>query len=109
MATPASFAKYFRASVLPGVRQDCKYRGLMIACGDESFAEAHRDITARAWRLGGCYISVGLFDELADAIAEWLLASIDETMPAWHAAEVQADRAAIELHRYFREWEATRP
>src|SRR6201993_3761712 len=115
------FAAHYRSAVGPRLRQACRFRGLMVACGD-SYADAIATVTEEAWRLGGGRLPTRLWDpdapnskgdgstgawinawdRLCAQLDAWLLESIEAVLPEWDAATALAERVAIDVGRCIR-------
>lgn len=71
-----SFADDFRREVMPRLRHAAKLNGLFVACGLESFTEAHTAIHTEACYLGAGFLSEQIYDDLSEWITSTLLAEI---------------------------------
>ena len=100
------FPAHYRSVVGRRLRQACRFRGIAVACGDESYAAACMEITAEAWRLGGSRLPRDLWNALEDQIEDWVMESVEAAIPECDASAALATKVAIDVARYFRAWEA---
>ena len=99
------FAAHYRATVGPRLRQACRFRGFMVACGD-SYGAAVAIVAAEAWRLGGDHLPRALWNDLERQIEMWVAESVEAALPECDAGTALATKVAIDVARYFRAWEA---
>ena len=100
------FPNHYRAIIGPRIRQAAIWRGVLVACGDETYGEAVSEVWWEAWRLGASRLPQRLADDLCSCIGDWICESVEAALPACDEANKRATRVSVELGRYFRAWEA---
>lgn len=95
-----TFAANFRTIVGPRLRAQCRFRGLMIALGDDRLTDAAAEIMGYAARMGAVHLPPDVLEKLPDQIAEWLLEAVDEALPLVEAQERLATRVAVDIERW---------
>jgi hypothetical protein len=102
------FAEHYRAHVAPRLRQACRWQGVRVASGDTTFGAAFAAVALQAVRRGALHLPPHLWNQLQDQLREWLAEATEAALPAADEAETGATKAAIDMARYFRAWEAAR-
>lgn len=100
IAAVSTFPADFRRIVAPRLQQAARLQGLFVVTGSQGFGEAVATVMALAYRLGAAHLPAAIRTELDDAVCEWVLAAVDEVLPAWEAAERLAARVAEDIARH---------
>ena len=71
-----TFAEDFKREATPRLRHAARLNGLFVACGLDTFAEAHQAIHEEASYVGAGFLPEEIYDDLCEWITTTLLAEI---------------------------------
>lgn len=89
-----SFAAAFREVAIPGLAQQCRFHGLLVALGSEGLSQAHGAVMATACQFGASKLPGDVLHDLEAWIDATLAKAVDSYEPLAAEASARADRVA---------------